>query len=272
MKKVITGILAAAVMAVSASALDMPIHNKQDIYLENGAFTVLEFPFDIKKTVLGGFIGKRKVKEQTTLQKAKDAVTNKKSGKTAATPPSEPKPVNIKQGTRSLTILPKQVGHFELVVWGYNKYPIMLTFHVAAPDAKGKMADGNKVENYFNFIDYQIDEQKAETFEQTAHEKVITLLIRAIYNDKLPSGYKRTQYSQLFDKDGDISHRLNRAFIGSRYRVDEYILKNNLQETLRLYEEMFAAENVYAVALENELLKAGEMGRVFIVRANTKER
>lgn len=255
------------------SALDMPIMNKQEVYLENGRFTVLEFPFEIKKTINSGFLAessKSQTKENPEIDSVKLPEENKASAKTKAKGKAEKgatgstgKPVEIKQGKRSLTLLPKMHGTFELVVWGYKKYPMMFTFHVVDNESE------EDTPYYYNFLDYDDDEEKAQTYEKTAHEKVIVQLVRSIYNNKLPTGYKNIGYTQKFtEAGGQLSYKLNRSYVGSRYRVDEWLIENRSQEKgIKLYEEMFYSEGVYGISFENDLLKPKEQARMFIVAA-----
>ena len=275
MKKIVILLLISAL--TSLMALDMPILNKQEIYLENGKFTVMEFPFKIKKTINSGFLVELKTarEEEYKGDSDIDSVMLPEDKPTATTKKKKAvitkikNPIEIKQGQMSLTLLPKKLGSFELIIWGYKKYPIMLTIHVVDIDSK------ESTPTYYNFLDYETDKEEAKSFEKTAHEKVIIKLVRAIYNNKLPTGYKSLGYSQDFTNASDVLlYKLNRAYIGNAYRVDEWVIRNIGDESVKLYEEAFYTEGVYGISFENDLLPGHQQTRMFVVAArkfNTAE-
>ena len=259
MKKIITTLL---LLVFSATAAELPINNKYEISIENGEFTVFEFPFEIKKTFKSGFLLDKNSEE---IQKMKnndaqisiDPRTNKQTT-------HKKNIIQIKQGKHSMTFLPRARGTFKLVVWGF-KYPIM--FDIKVVDNKGK--NKKDLEYYYKFLDYSNSEKKAEKFETDPHEKIIVKLIRSVYNKKLPSGYKSARFSQEF-ADKYFNYTLNFSYIGKRYTAEEWLIQNKTNKSISLYEEQFTKENVYAVAFENNIVEAGKTTRMYIVRKTTK--
>lgn len=246
----------------SLYSVELPLDKKYEITIANGEFTVFEFPFDIKKTFSSGFLLNKSSDEIKKIKEKNSQIII--DPRTKKTIPKRNKAIQIKQGKSSITFLPKARGSFKIVIWGYKKYPVMFNIKV---DNKDKKKD--ELEYYYKFIDYSKSTSKAVKFETDPHEKVIVKLIRSIYQKKLPTGYKNIKYSQTF-QDETFTYDMNYAYSGKRYRVEEWMITNNMENKIKLYEELFAKENVYAVAFENDLIKSGETTRVFIVRKETK--
>lgn len=245
------------------NAAELPINTKYSIVIENGEFTVFDFPFTIKKTFSSGFLIEGDAKEIKKLKKEDGKIVI--DPRTREQKVIKKKIIQIKQGKKTITFLPKARGSFKLIVWGYEKYPLMFDIKVVDRLQNKK----KELEYYYKFLDYSESKSKAEKFETDPHEKVIVKLIRSIYNKKVPQGYKSTRYTQEFEDDV-LHYVLNFSYIGNRYTVEEWVLQNKTSNDIKLYEEQFTKPNVYAVAFENDLLLKGKSTRLFIVRKTTK--
>lgn len=259
---VLKKILLFALLAASLWSAELPIANKYKIVIENGEFTVFEFPFKIKKTFSSGFLLANNAKEIEEMKKENTqiVVDPRNRGKRAV---KKNKIIQIKQGQKTLTFLPKARGSFKIVVWGYKKYPLMFDITVV------KKEKNKNMQYYYNFLDYSESQKKAESFETDPHEKVIVKLVRHIYNKKFPAGYNNVRKIKKFNDDV-FDYTLNFSYIGRRYSVEEWLLQNKLNKKIKLYEELFLKEGVYAVAFENDLVGPGETVRMYIVRETTK--
>lgn len=247
-------------LAVSSYAIEFPINKKYYIKIENGEFTVFQFPFKIKKTFSSGFLISKDSKEIKKLEEEdKKNILTSDISKLKAPKPN--KIIQIKQGNSSLTFLPKAAGTFNIVVWGYKKYPLM--FDITVVNSKDKKKDN--IDNYYKFIDYSENKKKAKEFESTSHEKVIVKLMRSIYNKKLPSGYKNKTTAQTFE-DNSFAYIKNISYVGNRYTAEEWYIKNKTNKKISLYEEEFLVDGVYAIAFENNLLYPKTQTRMFIVK------
>lgn len=251
--------------AVSSYAIEMPINEKYYISIANGNFTVFEFPFKIRKTFSSGFlISKDENEVKKIIQKEK-----KDTILTADIPNKRKmikknKIIQIKQGSKSLTFLPRTRGTFKIIVWGYKKYPIMFNIKVVKNNAN--------LDSYYKFSDYSEDKKEVKKFESTSHEKVIVKLIRSIYNKKVPNGYKDKSVAERFE-DKVFVYTKNTSYIGDRYMVEEWYIKNKTDKKILLYEEQFLKDGIYAISFENNLLLPKKQTRMFIVKkTNNKER
>lgn len=257
-------IIVLAVMAVNfLYAVELPISNKYEISIENGEFTVFDFPFKIKKTFSSGFLIKNDSEKIKELKEEDSKVVIDPRTKQPIVKKS--KIIQIKQGKKSITFLPKARGSFKIIVWGYKKYPLMFDIKVIDKLENKK----SEIQYYYKFLDYDAKKDEAKEFETGPHEKVIVKLLRSIYNKKLPSGYENTRYQKEFD-DGILHYTLNFSYIGKAYTAEEWLIQNLTGKTLKLYEEQFSKKNVYAVAFENDLLLKDATTRLFIIRKSTK--
>ena len=248
-----------SIVGVTLNALDLPIQQKYDITIENGAFTVFEFPFTVKKPLTSGFLIDANSTEIKEMNKRNTKVIVDPRTKRQVT--KKAKIIQIKQGKKTLTFLPKARGEFQLIVWGYKKFPLM--FNIKVMDSLQKKDSG--FESHYNFLDYSENEKLAKKFEFDPHEKVIVKLIRSIYNKKLPPGYKSTRDARKFSDD-IFDYTLNFSFIGKKYVVDEWLLKNKTNQEIKLYEELFLKDGVYAVSFENDISSPHLITRMFLVR------
>jgi len=252
-----------AALAVSVFSAQLPINSKYEISIENGEFTVFEFPFDIKKTFKSGFLLQKSAKEIQDMKDDENQIIIDPRTNKQTTHKNEI--IQIKQGKRSMTFLPKARGSFKLVIWGF-KYPIM--FNIKVVDTKDKKSE-MEIEYYYKFLDYSTNTKKATKFETDPHEKVIVKLIRATYNKKLPSGYKSSRSASEF-ADNFFNYTLNFSYTGKKYTSEEWLIENTTDQKIVLYEEQFTKDNVFGVAFENNIVEAGKTTRMYIVRKSSK--
>ena len=259
-------------------ALEMPMDSSMSLKAQIGEFTVVEFPFKIKGVQSATFIPKYKIvkkRHTVTTSSALDNATSDVDGKAkkdtdimSNKPPAEEKVVksadkkkyiSIKKGTNTLTLYPRKYGTLKLIVWGYE-YPINLKIVVAKEG----------ITSYYEIIDYTKKKKKVEAFESVPHEKVIVKLIRSMFNHKTPTGYDSETIDAPFS-DQNITFTQTSNYIGRSYIAQEFSVTNMRHESIRLYEELFYNEGIYAVALEATDLKYKESTRLFIVKRNDKQ-
>ena len=241
--------------SVFACAKEMPIMQNIEIYIPYREFFIAEFPFEIKDKKFSPFIYKAEVKKEDPLKnKVKlPGLEKKKKKKKNLFFLSRQKPFKATSGKNFVQIYPTKVGKTELTIWGYRKFPLMITFVVTK---NKEIAD-----KYIKFIDYEAEN---ETFKSSTHEKICKKLIYNLYNNITPRGYKNVSVYKKTDKGG-LEMILIRELRGKRYRAMEFNIKNKKDKTIKLNEPMFASEDVYAVTIENRVLKPSEATRIFIV-------
>ena len=226
-----------------------------------GVPSIIEFPFDIKAVKATSFIYKVKITEELSAltpmsaPNSSNTVKVKKNKNTT----TFTRPIIISRTKRVITITPKKEGRMSLIIWGY-KYPIIL-------DIRTRLINTNQYDRYITFLDYSQDKQKAIQFESTSHEKVITKLIKYIYNNKVPQGYQY-EAGTLDYKTNGIRLIQIKSLIGNRYRAEEWIVENDTNNSIILYPEMFYNKNIYAISFDNNKLKSGERVKMFIVAKN----
>jgi len=287
--RLVAAVLLSGAFSLDLFALKVPITQSATVKVEIGKPTILEFPFKIKGVKAMSFVPKFAERETITpgsgskevdsaLSKAEsdaDTATKKNDvlGQFLPPPPKNKRlrgkdakkyqrieaqrrrPVLIEKGANTITVLGKKFGHFTMVVWGYKEYPIMLDVIVVP-----------KVDvRYLEFVDYSQKKSEQIKFESVPHEKVIVKLMRYLFNEKTPKGYSEMFGSKKYKLSGFDFDEV-RLVSGNKYQGEEWVLKNETSRTVNLYGQMFYKDGIYAVAIENNLVKPGESTRVFIVR------
>ncbi|WP_456470003.1 hypothetical protein [Caminibacter sp.] len=245
-----------------SQAKEIPINKVVNVVLPIGVPSIIEFPFEIKAVKATSFVYKVKISEELNSLKPLDEKNSEKKKNTKKTNAllSKHKPILISRTKKVLTITPKKEGRMNLIVWGY-KYPIVL-------DIKTKLMKTDGYDRYITFLDYSQDRRKAQKFESTSHEKVITKLIRYIYNNKIPQGYKYQAGTLDYTTNG-IRLIQVKSLIGHNYKAEEWIVENKTKNSIILYPQMFYSNGIYAVSFENNKLNPNEKVRMFIVAKNT---
>jgi hypothetical protein len=252
-------------------ARKIPITNTLELEISNKDFTILDFPFKIQKLTASKFIVAKdevkKLKENTLLNDTKVPTVdinnpvikprnhtkimqqNSKSGGKFY--------LDIKKGVNNLTIFPKKKGNFELIVWGYEKFPIILYI---------KVVNKRNLDNYLKFSSPIIKKNVVDKFEANPHEKIIQALIKSMYNNHIINGYKMKVNGYRPIITNGLKLKLNRTMIGNRYQVEEWYIRNLTNKTVRLYPQMFYRRSIYGISFENNLLEPKKATRIFVVR------
>lgn len=244
--KIIIGII---LISKALFSLDIPINKVINIDIKLGDFSVVEFPFEIKGTNKATFIPHTKNVKDGEKTSVKKLISSNSSADS----------LTIKRGKNTFTFFPKKFGKLSLVVWGYKEHPVMLNLNVTS----------NDVSQYYRFVDYSQDLEDAGNFEATSHELTITRLMKYLFNNKAPSGYKNITEGRQY-KLGALNFSLVTSLMGKKYRGDEWVVKNLGSDNISLYEEMFYADGIYAISFEASRLKPLEKCRMFIVRKNVE--
>lgn len=254
------------------SAKDIPISNTITIYVPLKQFSVIAFPFKVTGKKASSFYTTVKVKKREHNQDEQSDVKipsmdkplissrfkKKKGIKKSKKARAKKAPIKIDVGNNNIQLYPLKTGYLELIVWGYEKYPIMLKIIV----------DPKLGENYYNFVDYNSKPKAVGKFESDSHEKILAKLTKALFLRKPPKGYKKESFYSKFTS-GNLEFVLIQGFYGKRYIGEEWI-GTNKSDKIKLYPEMFFNDDIYSVSFENNVLGKGESTRIFLVRKYVK--
>jgi hypothetical protein len=248
---------------INSIAKEIPINKVVKVVLPIGVPSIIEFPFNIKAVKSTSFIYKVKVEEELSALQPITTNTTTNNNKNKASNVKKfvksNRPILISRTKRILTLTPKKEGKMSLIIWGY-KYPIIL-------DLRTKLIKTNQYDRYIQFLDYSQNKEKAQKFEATAHEKIITKLIRYIYNNKIPQGYQYQTGTLDYATNGVRLLQI-KTLIGYNYRAEEWIVQNKTNHKIILYPQMFYRNGIYAVSFENNKLKPNEKIKMFIIAKN----
>jgi hypothetical protein len=254
------------VLCVSILAMDLPVAETTRLEVGRGQFTTITFPFDIAHIEKSPFVTKATIPANASPDAVIDsqALLNasalpqpagKKKGKSV----SKSKNITMKKDRRSISIYPYKLGSTELVVMGHKKFDM----HIKIIVKEKAGAD------HFNFKDFTsrdtVDVAKSSRFEMVPHEKVISKLIKYVYNNKTPPGFTVTRMSKTYHRKG-MRFKLHKKVVGEKYQANEWIIKNTGKGTVTLYEEMFYIDGIYAITFDNNVLKRGESTRMIVVQ------
>ena len=242
-----------AILVNSLVAVEIPITQVMNFDVSFGKFNIIEFPFKIKSIDKATFIPRSLLVKQKKNGQITDITEDGDSISDVAEDA-----VVITRGTNTLTMFPKRYGVLRLVVWGY-KFPVMIEVKTVK----------NDYPKFYRLKDYKVDKKAALNFESTSHEKVITKLIKYLFNKETPKGFQNRSKDLTYTSQG-LKVLYNRALLGQGYLGDEWIVENITDGEITLYEEMFYKDGIYAVSIENDKLKPGEKCRVFVVRNASK--
>ncbi|WP_188109399.1 TraK domain-containing protein [Sulfurimonas indica] len=262
------------------SAKDIPMVQTIEIKIPLKEFSVLEFPFEVKEKRFSPFVYKKKIKKKTkkfnplkekvSIPNANQGTNNKKFfslnqfKKKNGTETNKPKNKAFAStwGKNFVQFYPYKIGKTQLIVWGYSKYPLLITIVVSA--------DKKDTDTYLKFVDYQERENKNTSLKGISHEKICSKLIQYLYHNKTPSGYKIETHHQVYNSNS-LKFVLIKTLIGKRYSALEYSVENISESTQRLNEPMFASKNTYAISIENRELESGEATRMFVITPTATE-
>lgn len=254
-------ILALLVFSVSIYAQVIPIRESVDFVIPTKKTINFEFPFKIS-VISSPFYSSEKIEKEieepqivTPNINGEIRIKNKKNIVQKPTAHS----FTFKSSDNIISIFAKKEGTTELTVWGYDEHPILLNIIVSDDDTS---AEGDR---FFKFEDYKVKVEEAKKFESNPHERVLEKLLKALYSDETPKGYKVQYESSTYTKGG-LRHKLEKSLIGNQYLGEVWSVENTDSSNVILYEELYASDKIYLVSIEANELEANEISRVFIVR------
>jgi len=281
-------VLLVLIASYNLNAKDIPIAQDWELELPTNEFNILEFPFKIHprstkfKTTKKEVIKDGVVEEDNLFitpepeKKSKEENVNKKlalpkASKTANKDINRTNPKQhirqssksaslvVKKGIKTLELFAKKAGTIKFVIWGYEQYPIMI---------KLKFSDGLKeTENFYHFIDTSIKKEDATHFESSPHEIVLSRLTYALFNKKIPNGYRRIVGKQEFQypKKG-MNLRLIFSYVGDKYVGEYWEITNTKDSILKLDETSFYNDGIYAVSIFQNQVSAGGTTPLYLIR------
>lgn len=249
-------ILLLTVFSISLFAKEMPLVQEMEFLIPYKKFFVIEFPFEIKDIKLSPFkyriknILDKKVKTPKLESKNRNGVLS--TIKTKLTREKKSEPVLVTKGKNFLEIYANRFGYFQVVVWGYKKYPLLLSFKV----------NSKKYDTYIKFTD---NETSDIVLKKSNFEKICSKLIYALYNNKKVNGYKTISGNEKLETKLKYYHI--KSIIGKKFAASEFVVENNTTgaKILNEYDFIDNYKNVYAVSVENRNLKPNESAKIFIV-------
>jgi hypothetical protein len=248
-----------------AFGIELPVTHTSKIIIKKGEFSTISFPFEIthiekspflSKVSLPGDVSADSIINTEALLNANSLPQPKKAGAKKAPKSAS---IRMKKSKRSLSLYPLKIGNTQLVVYGNGKFPMHV--HIIVRNKAG--ADHFAFKNFGKTNKF--DQEISTRFEMVSHEKVISKLIKHVYNNKVPKGFTQSYVSKTYKRKG-MRFKLKKKLVGSNYQVNEWIVKNTASGKVTLYEEMFYQEGVYAITFENNVLKKGEATRMFVVQ------
>ena len=164
-----------------------------DVNIPVKEYSIIDFPFKIKKVQFNSFtIEKKVVKRGLVIEKKKEDKTdlgnridlskNNARKKRVTKNKNKRNILGLERGVNVLTFKPKYKGFFEMIVWGYKEFPMMIRVHIT---------DGEDSEKYVHFVETRERSSSVKRFESMPHEKIIENITKYLYdrNNKKPSGY-----------------------------------------------------------------------------------
>ncbi|MCK9550947.1 type-F conjugative transfer system secretin TraK [Aquamicrobium sp.] len=267
MKKVVLGI---SLCIFSLYGVELDLQPSAKITIGVDSFTTIALPFDIKHIEKAPFVSNEKVTEEVPVQEVTTAA-NEIDPKALENAESLPQPnaanlspvvnsnISMKYTKRLITILPKKTGSTELVIYGYDKYPVIIKLDIQKKAARNQFVFNSQYEGVEN-------KENVKDFEATQHEKVISKLLKYTFNYMVPEGYKKVSIKKSFRKDG-VSFNLTQKVIGDDYEINEWVIQNNKSNPIKLNEESFYNNGIYAVSLLDDVLSPREITKMYIVKA-----
>lgn len=262
-------------------AKDVPLMKTVTVNIPKGEYSILDFPFELKEIQTKAFSYKRTVKKKVEVLDAKindvqEKITLNKKNEVS----NEPKSVSgnalgLEKGLNVLTFRPQHFGSAEIIIWGYENFPIILKVEVVEP----KEAD-----KYIRFVEVVDNKKDVIKFESSPHEKIIENIVKHLYDENYeskPAGYESIVRNFSYEvavlgKDkkpiGTLKNSLIREIIGRDYLGQVWNVnfvpdeKHKENTNIMLYEEMFDEDGVYGVSLESYSINKENGTRVMVVR------
>ena len=277
----------AIVVVQSVEAKDIPIVKKITLLMPLKEFTTIEFPFEIKGHDFTPFVSiSSDEKEALTLPNlpplngkeqefALPSLDEKKQNQNASSSkqpnvPAMPsssgakKPVEWSKGKNFFKFYPRKVGETQVIIFGYEKYPIVINLKVV------ENKEGAEDSTY-KFIDYDEHKEVASKFESANHDKIVVSITKALYNNEPPKGYDvNTKQGEFFNPP--FRFRLIKEYQGKLYSGVEYLVTNEGAQNVSLDWDMFKGQKgVYGITFDKDVLIPKEQARLFVVKQRGEE-
>lgn len=279
-----SSIIALALIASNVQAKDIPIVRKITFLLPLKEFSTIEFPFEIKSHDFTPFVSlsssnlptkdgsadTHSPAQNDAQDYALPSLDEKKNPMQATkptapnTPPLPPlngrkKPIEWQKGGNFFKFYPRKVGETQLIVFGYEKYPIVINL---------KVVENNEdvQDSLYKFIDYEAKKDVAQKFESTNHEKIVVAITKALYNGEPPKGYEVISKQEEFTSGG-LHFRSIKEFQGKNYSGVEYLMTNLTQYAINTDAEIFKGQKgIYGITFIHDIIEPGKGTRLFIVK------
>lgn len=276
-----SSIIALALIASNVQAKDIPIVRKITFLLPLKEFSTIEFPFEIKSHDFTPFVSLSSSNKDVSSDNIPTAQTepqdyalpnlDDKKNPLQATKPSgasapnlpplngRKKPIEWQKGGNFFKFYPRKVGETQLIVFGYEKYPIVINL---------KVVENNEdvQDSLYKFIDYEAKKDVAQKFESTNHEKIVVAITKALYNGEPPKGYEVISKQEEFTSGG-LHFRSIKEFQGKNYSGVEYLMTNLTQYAINTDAEIFKGQKgIYGITFIHDIIEPGKGTRLFIVK------
>jgi len=255
---------------------DIPIMKTIEVNIPVNEYSIIDFPFKIKELQTKTFNYKTVVTKQVPLEQKSSANGISLSKKDEIKKPQVKNDIlGLEKGLNVLTFKPKSLGFAEMIVWGYELFPIILKINVV------EAQNGDK---YLKFVEILENKNEIQKFESSSHEKIIEEITRHLYDEKYsskPVGYesivRNASYSvNVLGKNkeiiGVIKNTLIREIVGRDYLGQVWNVnfipssEEYWSTEIQLYEEMFDDDGVYGVSLETYGVTKEHGTRVMVIR------
>ena len=286
MLKILAQIACSSIFAVSivtqAQAKDVPLVKQITFKIPLKEFSIIEFPFEIKSHDFSPFVSlatansSQQMETSSTetpdysLPNLDDKKSQQGQGQKPNTPPLPPlnsgakKPVDWQKGKNFFKFYPRKTGETQLVVFGYEKFPIIINLKIVEDK---EQAD----DRLLKFVDFNEHKEVAHKFESTNHDKVVVSITKALYTNEPPKGYEVTTKQYEFIR-GPLMFQLIKEYQGKSYSGIEYLLTNIGTSNIDLDADIFKGQKgVYGITFTHDILVPSAQTRLFIVKQRNED-
>ena len=278
-------VVAAIVLVGSLFAEDYPMLQSQSITISNKTLTVIELPFKIEGEVRFGIFKTIELKksnedvasvETITLNESMPGVKDDIKAAMARNA-KNPSPA-VKKGINTLEIMPKVEGTFDMTIWGFNKYPVVISINIVKEDTSG-------TNRYFTFKDYSKEMERA--LKDLPHEDAIAKMIKPLYasvrnqKDICLEGHRLDFQNWRFETANGLEMKVLFECSGKRYAASKWILTNKNARPLLIsgeedYYSLYKSISSYFIGIkraiyainyntDKEVLRKNESIEMFVV-------
>lgn len=151
----------------------------------------------------------------------------------------------------------------DLVVWSQDGYAYLLKL-----DTTGR-------EQVFNFTSNRVQPKNSKTssFESGKIDNDVKVLLKkAILSQDIP-GYKKVKVKRQFNTR-DLLLQKEFMFNGSKYRVEQWLIKNKTNEDIKLDEGNFYTKGILAISFESQTIPVNKIGTMWLIvdKSSTQEK